>query len=97
MAVENDQLREMTAELERRLQALETDDQQVRAENARLREELTELHRRLGALTAAEAEFKAEVTALLGQAEQALGSLITKSQRLAGGGPPQREPRLRSV
>jgi regulator of replication initiation timing len=97
MAVENDQLREMTAELERRLQALETDDQQVRAENARLREELTELHRRLGALTAAEAEFKAEVTALLGQAEQALGSLITKSQRLASGGPPQREPRLRSV
>ena len=98
LSVENDQLREMAGELERRLEAMVTGDQQLRAENTRLREEIVELQRRLGTLAAAEAEFKAEVAALLGQADQTLGGLITKFQRLTEGDhPPQKEPRLRSL
>jgi regulator of replication initiation timing len=99
LGVENDQLREMTADLERRLEALLTGDQQLRGENTRLREEIVELQRRLGALASEDAEFKAEVAALLGQAEQALGGLITRFQRFTQEGrQPQREPpRLRSL
>ena len=98
LSVENDQLREMVGDLERRLEALVTGDQQLRGENTRLREDIVELQRRLSALAAEDAEFKAEVAALLGQAEQALGGLITKFQRFtAAGRQPQKEPRLRSL
>ena len=95
---DNELLREYVADLERRLDALIAGDEQHRAENGRLGEEIAELQRRLAAQAAADAEFKAEVAALLAQAEQALGGLITDFSRLAPEGrPSQKEPRLRSV
>lgn len=91
-------LREYVGDLERRIDALVADDEQLRGENARLREETAELQRRIAALAATDAEFRAEVAALLAQAEQALGGLITHFGRLAPEGRSSpKEPRLRSV
>ena len=91
-------LREYVGDLERRIDALIAGEEQQRTENARLREEIAELQRRLATVSAADAEFKAEVAALLGQAEQALGGLISNFGRLTPEGrQSQKEPRLRSV
>ena len=95
---DNELLREYVGDLERRIDALIAGEEQQRAENARLREEITELQRHLAVLAAADAEFKAEVAALLAQAEQALGGLISNFSRLAPEGrQSSKEPRLRSV
>ena len=98
LRTDNERLRTTIADLERLLEAQIAEDGQLRAENAALREEMTELHRRLTALAEADTEFRTDVTALLAQAEQALGGLINKFQRLAPEGrPPQRESHLRSL
>jgi hypothetical protein len=98
LAADNASLREYVGDLERRVDALIAGDEQLRTENARLREEIVELQRRLGALAAAEAEFKADVAAMVAQAEQALGGLITKVHHFTPDGrQPQKEPRLRSL
>jgi hypothetical protein len=81
--VENERLRETVGQLERRIDALSAAETQLRAENTRLREEIAELQRRLGAQAAAEAELKAEVTAVVAQAEQAVGGLISRCRRFA--------------
>ena len=96
---EHERLRNSIADLERRIEAFTAGEEQLRAENTRLREEIAELQRRLSALATAEAEFKADVSALLTQAEQALGGLISKFHRFtAEGRQPQKEPpRLRSI
>jgi len=97
-ASDNELLREYVGDLERRIDALIAGEEQHRTENARLREEVAELQRRVAALTASDAEFKAEVAALLAQAEQALGGLITNFRLLTPEGrQSQKEPRLRSV
>lgn len=97
-STENRQLRKTIDDMQRLLDALIAEDEQLRADNARLRDEVVELQRRLGALAAAEAEFKADVAALLGQAEQTLGGLIAKLQQLTPDGrQPQKEPHLRSL
>jgi FtsZ-binding cell division protein ZapB len=100
--IENERLRETGGHLERRIDALTAAETQLRGENTRLREEIAELQRRLGALAAAEGELKAEVTAVVAQAEQALGGLISKFRRFApDAGEPRsestKEPRLRSL
>lgn len=94
---ENHRLRDTIGELQRLVDKLIAEDEQLRTDNTRLREELAELQRRMGALATADAEFKAEVALLLGQAEQTLGGLISKFQRLTEGRQPQKEPRLRSL
>lgn len=94
---ENHRLRDTIGELQRLVDKLIAEDEQLRTDNTRLREEIAELQRRMGALATADAEFKAEVALLLGQAEQTLGGLISKFQRLADGRPLQKEPRLRSL
>ena len=95
---DNELLREYVGDLERRIDALIAGEEQHRAEDARLREEVAELQRRVATLAAADAEFKAEVAALLAQAEQALGGLITNFRLLGPEGRPSpKEPRLRSV
>ena len=97
-AADNELLREYVGDLERRIDALIAGEVQHRAESARLREEITELQRRLAASTAADAEFKVEIAALLAQAEQTLGELISDFRRLTTEGrQAQKEPRLRSV
>jgi hypothetical protein len=98
LRTDNERLRTTIADLERLLEAQIAEDGQLRAENAALREEMTELHRRLSALAAADTEFRTDVTALLAQAEHALGGLINKFQRLAPDGrPPQQESHLRNL
>jgi hypothetical protein len=98
VAADNASLREYVGDLERRVDGLIAGDEQLRTENARLREEIVELERRLGALAAAEAEFKADVAAMVAQAEQALGGLITKVHHFTPDGrQPQKEPGLRSL
>ena len=95
---DNELLREYVGDLERRIDALITGDEQMRAENARLRDEATALQQRLAALAAADVEFRADVAALLAQAEQTLGSLIANFRRLTSEGRPSpKEPHLRSV
>jgi len=94
---ENHRLRDTIGELQRLVDKLIAEDEQLRTDNTRLREEIAELQRRIGALATADAEFKAEVALLLGQAEQTLGDLISKFQRLTDGRQPQKEPRLRSL
>jgi hypothetical protein len=95
---DNELLREYVGDLERRIDALIAGEEQQRAETARLRDEIAELQRRITALAAGDAEFRAEVAALLAQADQALGGLISNFRRLAPEGwPPSKEPRLRSV
>lgn len=97
-AQENEGLRATVEELQRLVDKLISEDEQLRTDNTRLREEVAELQRRVAALTAADAEFRAEVTALLGQAEQTLGGLIAKFQRLSPDARhSQKEPRLRSL
>ena len=81
-AADNELLREYVGDRERRIDALIAGDEQLRAENGRLREEIVELQRRLGALAAADAAFKADVAALLAQADEVLGGLITNFRRL---------------
>lgn len=79
------QTQTLTAETERQresIRGLEGRLEAVIAENARLRNEVAELQRRLHAMASADAEFKAEVGALLAQAEQALGALIARFQRI---------------
>ena len=99
LAVENEHQRETIRGLERRIEALTDDDERLRADNERLHNEIEGLRRRLGAQAAADAEFKADLAALLSQAEQTLGELITSFRRIARdpGQPEQHEPRLRSV
>ena len=95
---DNELLREYVADLERRIDGLIAGEEQLRGDNARLREEVADLQRRLAAQAAADAEFKADVTALLAQAEQAVGGMIANFRRLtpeARSSP--KEPRLRSV
>jgi prefoldin subunit 5 len=95
---DNERLRTTIGDLERLLEAQIAEDGQLRAENAALREEMAELHRRLSALAAADTEFRTDVTALVAQAEQALGGLINKFQRLAPDGrPAEKESHLRSL
>ena len=95
---DNELLREYVADLERRIDGLIAGEEQLRGENARLREEVAELQRRLAAQVAADAEFKADVTALLAQAEQAVGGMIANFRRLTPEGRSSpKEPRLRSV
>lgn len=94
---DNHRLRDTVGELQRLVDKLIAEDEQLRTDNTRLREELAELQRRMGALATADAEFKAEVAVLLGQAEETLGGLISKFQRLTDGRQPQKEPRLRSL
>lgn len=90
LTAETERQRESIRGLEGRLEALV-------AENARLRNEIAELQRRLHAMASADAEFKAEVGALLAQAEQALGALIARFQRIMPEGRQSpTEPRLRS-
>jgi hypothetical protein len=95
---ENDRLRDTVADLQRLVDKLIAEDEQLRVDNSRLRDEVADLQRQLSALASADAEFRTEVAGLLGQADQTLGSLIAKFQRLATTGrPPQKEPRLRSL
>lgn len=95
---DNELLREYVGDLERRIDALIAGEEQQRAENARLREEMADLQRRLAAMATADAQFRAEVAALLAQAEQALGGLISNFRQLTPEGrQSQKEPRLRSV
>lgn len=97
-AAENERLCQSTRDLEGRIETLISAEETLRAENARLREEIVELQRRLGAMATAEAEFKTEVTAVVVQAEQALGGLISKFQRFTPGGrESQKEPGLHSL
>src|SRR5688572_22290804 len=96
-STENHRMRDTIGELQRLVDKLIAEDEQLRTDNTRLREELAELHRRMGALVTADAEFKAEVALLLGQAEQTLGGLISKFQGLTEARQPQKEPRLRSL
>ena len=85
---DNDRLRDTLADLQRLVDKLITEDEQLRADNTRLRDEVAELHRQLTSLASADAAFRAEVGALLGQAEQTLGSLIATFQRLTSAAPP---------
>ena len=94
---ESQRLRDEIGELQRLVDKLIAEDEQLRTDNTRLREEVAELQRRMGAQAAADAEFKAEVALLLGQADQTLGGLISKFQRLTDDRSPQKEPRLRSL
>jgi hypothetical protein len=98
VSLDNERLRTTIADLERLLEAQITEDGQLRADNARLRDEIAELQRRLSAAAAADAEFRADVAALLGQAEQALGTLIATFRRLAADAVHgQKESGLRSL
>lgn len=95
---DNHRLRDTIGELQRLVDKLIAEDEQLRMDNARLRDEIVDLQRQLGSLATADAEFKAEVAALLGQAEQTLGDLIAQFQRLTPDArQPQKEPRLRSL
>ena len=94
---ESHRLRDEIGELQRLVDKLIAEDEQLRTDNTRLRDEVAELQRRMGALAAADADFKAEVALLLGQADQTLGGLISKFQRLTDDRSAQKEPRLRSL
>src|SRR5689334_17720506 len=71
-----------TLVVQNRMHGLETREGSVRADNERLRGELAALQQRLHALAAADATFKADASAILGQAEAAVGALIARFEAL---------------
>ena len=79
---ENDRLYVEIASLQNRMQSFENREAGLRVDNDRLREELGALQTRLQALAVADATFKADASAILGQAEAAVGALIARFETL---------------